>query len=198
MNAHHGRCGGVDTGAALVDLLLATTMIALLAGMATPLTIRATDAGRVRAAAGYLAGRLRLARVQAVRTGAATAILFDATDDWSFRLCRDGNGNGVRRADVDSGDDACAPRERLGDRFAGVSLALDPAVPDLDAVTGRLDGVRFGRSAMASCSPVGHCTPGSLYLQSAGAIHYAVRVSAMAGRTRFLRFDPGASAWGPG
>jgi hypothetical protein len=161
------------------------------------LTKHASDAGRARAAAGYLAGRLRLTRILAVRTAAATALVFDAGNDWSFRVCRDGNRNGVRRADIDTGDDPCESPDVIGHKFAGVTIGLDRAVPDLDLVAGRDDGVRFGRGAMASCSPTGHCTPGSLYLQSVGGTHYGLRVSGLTGRTRRLRFDRGANGWVP-
>jgi type II secretory pathway pseudopilin PulG len=192
------RCvgAGPEAGFSLVDLLVAAALVGGLAGMAVPLMTQATDAARARAAAGYVAGRLRLARIQAVRAGAATALVFDA-DDGSFRLCRDGNGNGVRRLDVESGRDPCGPAETVDDRFADVRVGLDPTVPDLDMVAGRQDGIRFGRSAMASCSPAGHCTPGSLYLTSAGGTHFGVRVSGLTGRTRLLRFDRGSNGWVP-
>lgn len=185
-----------EAGIALIDVLLVFAILTAAVGMAVPGATEAADAARARAAAGYLAGRLRHTRIQAVRTGVSTALVF-GLDDGSFRLCRDGNANGVRRLDIESGDDECSSAERISEHFPNVTVGLDASVPDLDMVTGRDDGVRFGRSAMASCSPVGHCTPGSIYLRSNGGTHYGVRVSGITGRARLWRFDSGAGGWGP-
>jgi hypothetical protein len=48
---------------------------------------------------------------------------------------------------------------------------------------------------MASCTPLGHCTPGTVYVRSARGEQFAVRVSGVTGRTRLLRFDPGTRTW---
>jgi hypothetical protein len=50
---------------------------------------------------------------------------------------------------------------------------------------------------MASFSPAGGATPGTLFLRSAAGAQYAVRVGNMTGRTRVLRFDVGTGQWQP-
>jgi hypothetical protein len=191
-------CGWRATeGAALLEVLLAAAFLVSLAGLAVPLTARAADSARGRSAASFVAARLRLARAQAVSTHQATALVFQQEGGrWVFRRCRDGNGNGVRSSEIADGRDTCAqPAEDLGHQFPGAALGLGPGIPDVDGGTGESSAVRFGRSAMASCTPVGHCTPGTVYVRSDGGEQFAVRVSGVAGRTRLLRFDTGDRRW---
>lgn len=186
-----------DSGVALVELVLVTVFVMSLAVMAVPLTAHAIDVSRVHAAAGFLAGRLRAARLHAVGRSVAVALVFERNEaGWSFRVCADGNDNGVRRADIAAGRDRCeAGPYRVAELFSGVDLALDPGVPTIDGEAGHSEGVRFGRSEMASCSPAGHCAPGTLYLRSGDGRQFAVRVAGLTGRTRLLRYDTGSSRW---
>jgi type II secretory pathway pseudopilin PulG len=187
-----------DSGAALLEVLVAAVLVIVLAILAIPLAAQASDALTGRAAAGYLAGALRQARLQAVSANRAAAVVFDQVSPavWAVRRCSDGNGNGVRRAEIAVGDDAClGPAQSVAGLFPGTALTLASAVPDLDGEVGEDAGVRFGRSAMASCSPVGNCTPGTIYVRSARGQQFAVRVSAAAGRTRVWRFDHGIEGW---
>lgn len=186
-----------ESGVALADLLIATVIVLSVSTLAVPLTASLIDRHEAHAAASYLGGRIAETRLGAVAGNQATALVFDDEDDrgWSVRRCRDGNGNGVRRADIDAGRDPCGGGQRLGRLLGGVTLGLDPGVPGIDEPAGRVDGVRFGRSGMASCSPAGHCTPGTLYLRSPGGGQFAVRVAGVTGRTRVLQFNPGSGRW---
>ncbi len=197
MNGRRARGWSASEGAALLELLLATAIVVSLAGMAVPLTAQAADDARARAASNHLAHRIRQARQQAVAGNRATALVFDeAGGRWAMRTCVDGNGNGVRRAEIGSGPDTCPHGTPQVDQlFPGVQLVLPSHIPDLDAQTGDSRGVRFGLSSMASCTPLGHCTPGTFYLRSTRGQQYAVRVSGTMGRTRVLRFDPGVRRW---
>lgn len=191
-------CGRHATeGATLIEVLLAAAFLMSLAGLAVPLTAQAADSARARSAASFVAGRLRLARTQAVSTRQATALVFEHVQErWRFRRCVDGNGNGVRTAEIAEGKDLCpGPSESVEQLYSGTTLALDALVPDLDGLVGPSSPVRFGRGAMASCTPVGHCTPGTLYVRSGRGEQFAVRVSGVTGRTRILRFDAGARTW---
>lgn len=196
----HGRWASgwsADSGVALIEVVLVAVLVLSVAALAMPLTAHAADVSRVHAAAGFLSGRLRAARLHAVTRSAAVALVFDRSDaGWAFRVCSDGNGNGLRRADIAADRDRCEEGPyRVADMFAGVELALAPGVPGVDGETGDDEGVRFGRSAMASCSPAGHCSPGTLYLRSGGGQQYAVRVGGVTGRTRLLHYDVGSRRW---
>lgn len=186
-----------EAGIALVEVLLVAAIALSLATLAAPLTTQAVDASRARHAAGLLGSRIRAARQQAAATNRTVAVVFDdSAGDWSFRICVDGNGDGVRRADIAGGIDGCtAGPYRLAALFPGVTPGLSLDVPPIDDGAGGGEGVRFGRAAMASCSPLGTCSPGTLYLRSAGSRQFAIRVAGATGRIRVLRFDPGSGQW---
>lgn len=191
--------GAGTAGFSSIDILLTMALVATMAAMAVPLTARTIDATRARDAAAFIAGRIRLARQDAAATGHAVAIVFDdGPRGWSLRLCHDGNGNGVRRADITSGHDRChAGPWALADLFPHLTVALDPSLPGIDDDAGGGEAVRFGRGVMASCSAEGGCTPGTIFLRGASGDQYAVRVGGATGRTRALRFDRGTTAWRP-
>ena len=196
------RPGGEGTsmaGYCWVDVLLATAIAALVSAMAVPLTARSVDTLRARDAAGFITTRIRGARQQAVASGQGVALVFDESEGgWAVRVCQDGNGNGVRRAEIDSGRDVCPEGPwRLFELFPTVTVGRDPSVPGLDDEPGDSEAVRFGRAAMISCAPSGGCTAGTVFVRSGAGEQFAVRVSGVAGRTRLLRFDRGIGLWGP-
>jgi Tfp pilus assembly protein FimT len=178
-------CG--ECGASLVELLVVMVLVAGLAGLSLPATARSIDAGRARDAAGFVAARLRLARQHAVFRTASVGLVFDVVSGrWVMRVCSDGNGNGLRRSEIAGGIDPCTegPHD-VGHLFPGVE-------------PGSADPVRFGTSNMASFSPEGSGTAGTLYLRSAHGQQFAVRVGNITGRTRVLRYDPGLPGWRAG
>lgn len=183
----------------MVDLLVAAVVVASLAGVTIPLVSQVTDAVEVRAAAGYFAGRLRQMRFHAVTSGRAAALAFDEEEEgWVVRRCYDGNDNGIRRAELASRIDVCADEaETLRTRFPSATFALAPGIPDVDGAVGSTAGIRFGASRLASCSPAGHCTPGTLYVRSNRGHQFAIRVSGVTGRARLYHFDPATARWGP-
>jgi type II secretory pathway pseudopilin PulG len=186
-----------DAGASYLELLLVVALTGALAGLAVPVTAHAIDAGRARHAAGFLASRFRLARQQAVTRGASVAVLFDQTaGGWTLRTCTDGNGNGVRRAEVVDGRDPClGPPAVFASLFPGAGIGVDSSLRGPDGEAGSSDPVRFGAGDLASFSPDGGSSAGTVYLRSAGGLQYAVRVAGATGRTRLLRYEPGIRRW---
>ena len=186
-----------DLGASLVEVVLVLAMAIIVASLALPVTTSAMDEGRGRQAAAFAASRLRDAKQQAVTRTASTGLAFDlAADRWLFRLCVDGNANGLRRVDLRSGTDSCpeGPID-LSTLFPGVSVAVDGSIPGPDGDPPSADPVRFGSSDLASFSPSGGCTAGSLFLRSAKGAQYAVRIAGATGRMRVLRYDRAARTW---
>jgi len=195
----HGRTGQPhgDDGATLIELLLALALLGLLTGLAAPVTAHSIDGARAREAAGFMSVRIRLARQQAVFQSRSIGIVFDLVGHrWTFRLCQDGNRNGVRRADITSGTDPCpeGPVD-LSQMFPGVDISVDPALPGPEGDPATSDPVKFGLSNIASFAPEGTGTAGTLFLRSKKGGQYAVRVGNITGRTRVLRYDPGSKKW---
>jgi type II secretory pathway pseudopilin PulG len=186
-----------ERGVSVLELVLAVGLIIGLAGLLTPLTASAIDSSRARQAAGFAAARLRAARQQAVSRTTSTGLVFDlAGNRWTFRVCVDGNGNGLRRADLRGGIDLCGEGPvDLALLYPGVEIAIDPTIRGPDGDPPSSDPVRFGSSNLASFSPSGGCTPGTLFMRSARGVQYAVRVAGVTGRTRLLRYDPPTRSW---
>jgi len=185
-----------QNGYSFIELLLAISVAATLAGLAVPLLSGTIDDLRAAGAARYLAARIASARLEAVRRSSTVALRFEPQGaDYAFRPFLDGNGNGLRALDVGSGTDRpLGPAERLQDHFAHTSFGLLPAVPDLDGGTGSADGVRIGPSAFLSVSPNGSSTGGTLYVHGSRR-QFAVRILGATGRVRFFQYDTGARRW---
>jgi Tfp pilus assembly protein FimT len=161
------------------------TLAAILGTIAAPAIAVSMDRSRTVAAARYLSGQMALARTHAVARSTNVALRFDWDGrDASIQMFSDGNGNGVRTAEIDSGTDVALN--------AAVTLsALFPGV-----VVGAPDGsdpVRFGSSDLLSFTPLGTATPGTVYMRGKG-LHLAVRVLGATGRTRVLRYEPDTDA----
>jgi len=179
-----------------MELLVTVAIVATVTGLSAPLVVHGRDDNEGRQAALFLAGQLRLARQQAVQTGRHTAIVFDLiAETWRFSVCVDEDGDGVLRSDITSGVDRCqgAPQP-LASWFSRASIHRASAVPDL---SGRTDGaiVAFGTARMASFSPLGTASSGSLTIMTRGGRHFAIRVAGVTGRVRLWRFMPETRRW---
>ena len=186
-----------SAGFTLIEVLLAVAIAMVMAGVALPVTAGALDELRALAAARYLAGRIVQSRMEAITRSTSVALRFEpAGPDYVFTPYADGNGNGVRAADIHRGiDPPAGVPHQLGDSFGGVRLGLLPGLPDVDgAAGGSTDGVRIGTARILTMSANGTATSGTLYVQGRRA-QYAVRVLGATGRTRVLKFDTGAGTW---
>ncbi|MCY3972494.1 MAG: prepilin-type N-terminal cleavage/methylation domain-containing protein [Acidobacteria bacterium] len=191
------------TGFTLLELLVATTILALLATLAVPPLRQQIAQHRVRLAAAEVASALWAARGSAVRYGVAVAIRFEFEDSHAepvFSLYADGDGDGVRTADLNSGTDPRIGRPaRLlhvgrGVRF-GIPDDLEPAEFTGSGRLDRLDDpVRFGRSDIASFSPAGTASPGTVFLTD-GYHLFAVRVYSRTGKIQVLRYVRDREFW---
>jgi prepilin-type N-terminal cleavage/methylation domain-containing protein len=174
-------------GYTLVELMFATATIGILAAAAVPQLTAGLERTRAMSAARYLAGRLALARAQAVTRSANVALFLEA-DGTTFisALYADGNGNGVRTLDIAGGSDPLiAERVRFSDLFPQVELFLNnPADPSARDT-----------SALMSFSPIGTGSSRTLYVRAMDGSLYGVRVLGATGRTRVLRYVPGTRAW---
>lgn len=185
-----------SAGASLVELTMALGIVSLGAAMSAPMLAGAADSSRAREAAQFVAAQCRGARVDAVARNATSSLVFDRrASGWQFRRCVDGNGNGMRRAEIANGRDKCASPVGVDSLFSGVRVEVLPGLPDPDEGQRTTDEVRFGASDIASFTPAGTATAGTVYLRSVGGAQYAIRVAGTTGRVRVLRFDSAAGTW---
>ncbi len=186
-------------GTSTIEQLVVLALIALVFGMSLPATKRSIEHGRLRGAAFYLASRVAQLRMQAVHRGANVALRFDATDPYVFQAFMDGDGDGVRSADIVSGRDSAIDRqaEAIPERFEGVRFGFVPGCPlsDGSAVPQDADPVRIGSSRFLVFAPSGTATSGTLYLRGQLDIGYAVVILGATGRTRLLACTASRGKW---
>jgi len=184
-------------GFTLIELLVSVAFTTVLVGMALPIGVDAIDDLRTASAARFLAARIAANRMDAISRSRAIGVRFQpATPDYQFAAFADGNGNGVRTAEITAGIDSPVGKSRqLSDDFPRVRFGLAIGSPDVDGVRNTsADGVRIGTPRILTVSPDGTATSGTLYVQGRRA-QYAVRVLGATGRTRVLKYDAGARAW---
>jgi prepilin-type N-terminal cleavage/methylation domain-containing protein len=188
-------------GVSLIEILVVLVVAGVLAALGVPPLLRASASLRLEMAAAEIASTLRLTRAYALRHGVRVAVRFENAQsaEVAFSLYRDGDGDGVRNADIAAGVD---PREQPARRLTrlgrGVRFGFPPGPLPPAPGGGRLvrgDPVRFNRSDLASFDPSGTSTPGTVYLTDGVRGLVAVRVASRAGRVRTMRWDPERRAW---
>jgi type II secretory pathway pseudopilin PulG len=190
-------------GFQLVELVVSLAVLAALALLTVPSLLGASAALRVDLAAHEVAGALQEARSLAIRHGRAVAVRFyPEPRRVGFAHFVDGDGDGVRNADILRGVDRPLTPLRwfahLGGRV-GFGFPPGPAPRDPSSPRRRLgrleDPIRFNDSELASYNSLGGGTAGSLYLTDGRSRLTAVRLHGATGRLRILRWDPEADAW---
>jgi prepilin-type N-terminal cleavage/methylation domain-containing protein len=177
-------------GFTLIELIAVAALVLVLTATAIPDTLASVDRSRGLAAARFLAGRMALARTQAVARGTTLALVFDRTARGiAFRVHRDGNRNGVLAKEVRSGVDApIDDRVRLYELFPGVAIGVTPSSPSLDPI-------RLGGSDILSFTPSGTASSGTIYISGRDGTQWAVRILGATARTRVLRYIPERDVW---
>ena len=149
---------------------MAVGIVLVMAGVAAPcFRARFADAHILGAGAAVpiaLPSRLVDRRPHAASTRASGSSAWDDGRVF-YSVYSDGNANGVRSADIDSGvDRRISGPYPLSGGAPSVRVGINPGVPNLPPETGELSGdpVRFGQSDILSFSPLGTATPGTFYL----------------------------------
>lgn len=188
----------------LVEVLITLAVVLVASSLALPDLLRLSAGLRVSLAASEIATALRLARATAVRRGDNVAVRFETPEEGrvSYRLYGDGDGDGVLARDIESGvDPPLGPARQLihlGRRVRfGIPQSPVPRDPgDPRRRLGDLrDPIRLNRSDLASFSPLGGSTPGSLYLTDGHGHLAVVRLVGRTGRVRVLTYDFDDEEW---
>jgi len=195
---------GSERGFQLYELLVVMLIVSIVATMGIPRVLDWTRGLKMDLAAHELVGVLRMARSYAVRHSTKVGVKFrpESRSGTTFTLYRDGDGDGVLTADIDSGvDSAIGPPRQLAHfgSFARFGFPPGPAPRDPGNPSGRLDRlddpIRFNRSDIASFSHLGGSTPGSLYLTDGRYLLSVVRVFGRTGKVRIMRYDAETEEW---
>ena len=189
----------MNSGFSLLEVLVAISIMAIAAGAAVPFAHGSVDRSRTAAAAHYVAGRIALARFEAVKRSAFVAIRFlETSDGIRLRAYVDGNANGVRTEDIASNiDRAISSEEQLDHHFQGVTFGIQPNVTPIDPgqPLDPDDPIQIGASPLLSFSPNGSCTSGTLFIRGQRASQFAVRVLGVTGRSRVFEYEFENAKW---
>lgn len=186
-------------GVGFVEALVALTLV----GMALALSVGALAGVRraeVAAAAHELAVTFHALRWRAVSESRAYGVRFVADGDgWSWVVVRDGNGNGLRRAEIDDGvDPRVSGPHRLASkrvRFGFPEVSRVPRIPPQRGALPLDDPLRLGVSDMVSFTPIGRSSSGSLYLSDGERELFGLVLFGPGTRVRVWRYDLAAAEW---
>jgi type II secretory pathway pseudopilin PulG len=188
-------------GYSFIEIVFVAGLVATLAGFALPGIQRTLDEFRTVGATRYLAARLARVRTEALTRSADVALRFVQEGlTYRYGVYLDGNANGVRAADIEDGvDRLISHEERLADQFGGVDLGALPGLPGLETSSPPpgSDPVRLGSGNMATFTPQGSATPGSLYILGPHSVQLMIRIVGETGRSRIFKFDARNRVWKP-
>src|SRR5437899_284034 len=122
-------------GYSLLELVFAAGLVVTVSGMAAPQLLSGLDDHRTAGAARYISARMQRARMDAVMRSVEVAIQFTQTGSgYTYAAYRDGNRNGVRTRDIQTGaDPPVGWAERVRDHSSAVGLCVRAGLPAVDA-----------------------------------------------------------------
>lgn len=190
-------------GWSLAELLAGLVVLGLLVAICVPAAVEMMAEARGAAAAREVAATLQAMRWRAVARHRSHGLFFSRdARGWHWLVVRDGNGNGLRTAEVRDGTDpTLSGPHRIEDRVRGVYVGFPPAselpaippragsIPDLN------DPVKFGNSNLIAFSPLGTASSGTLYLTDRRHALRAVVLFGPTVRIRVWRLDTREARW---
>jgi hypothetical protein len=190
-------CAGYSVAEAVAVLAIVSAVAAVVA----PGVFQLSAALAVRSSAGEVRAMLFQARALAISRGRYVGVKFRKSGDrYEWTLYGDGNGNGIRTAEIARGVDPplgiTIPWSR-NDVRPGIlkgSRVPDPADPH-KALDRQDDPIRFNASDICSFSPLGESTPGSIYLWDGRDRMAVVRVYGRTAKVRTLFYRRGEREW---
>jgi len=190
------------SGYSVTELLVVTAVTGLLVLAGVPLANDAARAAAMNRATAQVHGLLVRCRAVAVLHGRRCAVVFDREvgGSWQCFVAEDGDGDGVRRSDISSGEDTVVGRViAIAAGGAGPGILQDASVPDPSG-KGRLGGdlgdpIRAGRGNIISFSSRGTATPSSVYLTDNSRRMVVLRIYGGTGRINRLSWQRGWSGW---
>ncbi len=194
---------GRGHGWTLIELLAVLTVAGLAIVAAAPTGARMRSEARMAAAVREISVTLQALRWRSVSSRRGQGLWFrESAGTWSWVEVEDGNGNGLRIAELRAGIDRIrsGPR-RVDSREGGVRLGLpeDLPVPRVPPGQGWLDPragpVRFGPSRLVAFGPTGSASSGSLYLVDGDRGLSAIVLFGPTARVRVVRFDRDRGEW---
>lgn len=190
-------------GATLADAVAALALASAALAAGAPSVKNLQEAVAIRSAAAEVTVAFFRARSYAIARGVYVGLKFRRNGDaYEWTLYRDGNGNGIRTADITRGVDRPVGVFYLWHRNdVRPGILLGQPVPDPSTLGQPLDRpddpIRFNNSDICSFSPQGESTPGSVYLWDGRDRMAVVRVYGRSAKVRTLYHRRGEPDWKP-
>lgn len=188
-------------GISLVELAACIAVIGIILLCAVPMFAAYRRRASVVAAADEFRGIFRLVRSRAIARNRNVGVRFtlSAKNEWQYTIYEDGNGDGLRTKDIDRGIDwRVSGPSAVMPAFHIARIGLLPTAvkdPDGDKLQPDDSPVQFGTARLASFSPTGSSTSGTIYLVDGGGQLWCARVYGGSGKVRLLRWNDGIRKW---
>ena len=190
-----------SAGFSAAELVAVLAIAGALTALVAPGLFQLSAAQAVRSSAAEVRAALFLARALAIKRGRNVGVKFRKTGNrYEWALYGDGNGNGVRTAEIASGVDpslGITMQWSRNDVLPGILKGTpvpDPGSPG-DYLDRPDDPIRFNASDICSFSPLGESTPGSIYLWDGRDRMAVVRVYGRTAKVRTLFYRRGEKEW---
>ena len=188
---------------ALLEALASLCVLALIAAAALPALSAMRGEALAALGARHVALTLQSLRWRSVARNQTHGLRFVHEDQgWCWYLVQDGDGDGLRSTDIDSGTDpTLSGPHRLEQVASGVRLGFAepgpfPGVPpETDPLQGDEDPIRFGASDLVSFGPLGTSSSGKIFLSGARGPMYAVVLYGRTAKVRLWRYSSEHKKW---
>lgn len=189
-------------GTSLLEALVAVTLIGLATVILLPALAESGSSARTGAGARQVALTLHAMRWKSVAGNKNCGLAFERdSTGWRWLEVQDGNGNGLRSAEIADGTDVVVSGpHRLQSMVSSVTFGFPgsgpyPAVPPGTGTLRNLDDpIQFGRSDLVAFSPLGSASSGTLYVTDGKGL-FAVVLFGRTARVRVWRFDARGRRW---
>ena len=186
------------------SLVETTVTLAILGGTAMLSIPAAAEISRqltMRAACNEVAAIFTRARALSVFERRDVGIRWTSVGgDVTFAVYQDMNGNGVLTEEIRKGIDVLVEGPvSMKRRYPGIDFSFLPGFtaldPNGDPIGNLSDPVKFGRSDICTFTPLGHASPGSIYLSNGRSRQGLVRISPSSARIQIFEWETGRKAW---
>jgi hypothetical protein len=189
-------------GLSLIEALATLALAGVLAMTTLPHLGRMRASALAAAGARHLAVTFHALRWNSVAQGVAHGLWFlEQGGGWVWYVVRDGNGNGLRMAEIVSGTDATkSGPHRLEDVVSRVTLGFPAGgpFPEIPPGSGSLDTgdpIQIGNTSILAFGPGGTSSSGTLYLTGGHEQLYAVVLYGKTAKIRVWRFIARTGRW---
>ena len=184
-------------GISLIEIVMILAVIAVTLAVSVPAFDNLLSRHALVCVSHEFHGALRRCRQIAVTKNRYYGIKFIFVNgELLYGVFEDGDGDGLRTRDMEEGvDPMIKPYTTMQLAHGKIRPGLlHPDIPDIydgGPIHNPNDPVKFGRGNICSFSPLGACTPGTLYLTDGVDLQAAVRIYGTTAMSRIMIYTEG-------